>query len=162
MLHWSIIWYMTSTSSSIPFWKAKTLEEMTPTEWESLCDGCARCCIVKFEDIDTREIFMTDVVCSLLDTDRCQCTDYPHRHELVPTCLMLTPALVRKLTWMPETCAYRRLAAGKPLEWWHPLVSGSLHTVHDAGISVRGKVFLEKDIPEDELEDHIFDPDEDN
>jgi uncharacterized protein len=149
---------MNDSHASLPFWKKKSLEQMTTEEWESLCDGCARCCIVKFEDIDTREIFYTDVVCSLLDIEHCRCSDYPHRHDLVPTCLVLTPDLVKQLGWMPETCAYRRLAKGKKLEWWHPLVSGNPNSIHKAGISVRGKVTLEKDIPADELEDHIIDP----
>jgi len=149
---------MRDSSVPSPFWQKKSLDQMTPEEWESLCDGCARCCIVKFEDVDTAEIFYTDVVCSLLDIERCQCSDYPHRHQLVPTCLVLNPDIIKQLNWMPETCAYRLLAQGKKLEWWHPLVSGTPDSVHRAGISVRGKVFLEKDIPAEEIEDHIIDP----
>lgn len=131
---------------------------MTREQWESLCDGCGRCCIIKFEDVDTHEILYTDAVCSLLDIETCRCGDYTHRSRLVPTCLVLTADLVKQLKWMPETCAYRRLAEGKRLEWWHPLVSGDPNTVHTAGISVRGKVYSEKDIPPDMLEDHIIDP----
>ncbi len=142
-----------------PFWQRKKLDEMTPEEWESLCDGCAQCCIVKFEDADTKEICFTDVVCQLLDLETCRCTNYTQRTRLVPTCLSLTPDLVRQLSWMPATCAYRLLAKGKPLPWWHPLVSGSPQTVHQAGASVRGKVISEKGIPEAELEDHIKEDD---
>ena len=151
---------MAEPSKRDKFWQQLSLEKLTPEEWESLCDGCARCCIVKFEDIDTSEILYTDVVCSLLDIHRCQCTDYINRHQLVATCLVLTPSLVRQLTWMPDTCAYRRLAAGETLAEWHPLISGDPNSVHRAGISVRGKVISEKDIPEQGLEDHIIDPED--
>ena len=146
---------MTSIYSDRPFWQNKKLDEMTPQEWESLCDGCAQCCIIKFEDVDTKEIFYTDVVCQLLDLGTCRCSRYIERSRLVPTCLALTPDLVRQLKWMPATCAYRLLAEGKPLPWWHPLVSGNPGTVHRAGASVIGKVISEIEIPENELEDHI-------
>lgn len=138
-----------------PFWQRKSLNEMSADEWEALCDGCAQCCIIKFEDVDTKELFFTDVVCQYLDIPTCRCSAYRQRSQLVPTCLVLTPNLVRQLTWMPKTCAYRLLAEGKPLPWWHPLVSGNVDTVHLAGASVQGKVISEKGIPEDELEEHI-------
>ncbi len=141
--------------SEYKFWQRKKLDEMTPEEWETLCDGCAQCCIVKFEDVDTKEIFFTDVACQLLDLDTCRCTSYIQRSHRVPTCLALTADLVRQLSWMPATCAYRLVAEGKPLPWWHPLVSRNPEAVHQAGASVRGKVVSEKGIPETELEDHI-------
>jgi uncharacterized cysteine cluster protein YcgN (CxxCxxCC family) len=146
---------MTQLNSEKPFWQQKKINDLTPEEWEALCDGCAQCCIVKFEDVDTKEIFFTDVVCQFLDLSTCRCTSYLQRTRLVPTCLILTPQLVGQLSWMPATCAYRLLAEGKPLPWWHPLVSGNPDTVHQAGTSVRGKVISEKGIPEAELEDHI-------
>ncbi len=146
---------MTQPAPDNNFWQHKKLDQMTPAEWEALCDGCAQCCIVKFEDVDTKELFLTDVVCQLLDLDTCRCTSYSQRSRLVPTCLALTPELVRELSWMPTTCAYRLLSEGKPLPWWHPLVSGNPETVHRAGASVRGKVISEKGIPEAELEEHI-------
>ena len=151
---------MAEISPEKSFWLEKSLREMNQEEWEALCDGCARCCIVKFEDVDTKEIFLTDVVCQLLDINRCRCSNYPQRSQLVPTCLVLTPELVEQLSWMPDTCAYRLLAEGKPLAWWHPLVSGSRRSVHETGISVRGKVVSEKYLSEEELEDHIIDPGE--
>ena len=141
----------------LPFWKRKTFEEMTGEEWESLCDGCARCCLYKLEDEDTGEIYYTNVVCRLLDTYRCRCTAYNDRSKLMPTCLVLTPDLVRQLRWMPKTCAYRLIAEGKDLEWWHPLVSGNPNTVHEAGISVRWRTQAEKDVDMDNLEDYIVD-----
>lgn len=141
----------------IPFWKRKILEEMTTQEWESLCDGCARCCLYKLEDEDTGEIYYTNVVCRLLDAHRCRCTAYTEREWLMPTCLVLTPALVRQLRWMPKTCAYRLVAEGKDLAWWHPLVSGSPDTVHQAGISVRYQTQAEEDVDMDHLEDYIVD-----
>jgi len=140
-----------------PFWKRKNLEEMTREEWESLCDGCARCCLYKLEDEDTGEIYYTNVVCRLLDIFRCRCTAYGERSRLMPTCLVLDAAKVRQLNWMPKTCAYRLIAEGKDLEWWHPLVSGDPSTVHQAGISVRWRTQAEKDVDMDNLEDYIVD-----
>ncbi len=142
-------------NQEVPFWKRKTLQEMTREEWESLCDGCARCCLYKLEDEDTGEIYYTNVVCRLLDTHRCRCTAYEERSRLMPTCLVLTADLVKQLHWMPKTCAYRLLAEGKDLEWWHPLVSGSRATVHQAGISVRNRTLAEKDVDMENLEDYI-------
>lgn len=139
-----------------PFWKTKSLAEMTPEEWESLCDGCGRCCLHKVEYHDTREVFYTNVACRLLDTYHCRCTAYEERLDLVPTCLVMTPAKAAELEWLPRTCAYRRLALGMDLEWWHPLVSGNPDTVHQAGISVRGMVVPEEIVPPDQLEDHII------
>ncbi len=144
-------------NNELPFWKRKKLEEMTREEWESLCDGCARCCLYKLEDEDTGEIYYTNVVCRLLDTYRCKCTAYNERTRLMPTCLKLDADLVKQLRWMPKTCAYRLLAEGKDLEWWHPLVSGDPNTVHQAGISVRYRTQAEADVDMDNLEDYIVD-----
>jgi uncharacterized protein len=123
-----------------PFWKQKTLEELTPAEWESLCDGCGRCCLVKLEDEDTGKVYFTDIACKLFDRESCRCTDYAHRRRRVRDCIRLTPAKVRALPWLPPTCAYRLVAEGRDLPWWHPLVSGSETSVHEAGVSVRGRV----------------------
>ncbi|MBA4375866.1 MAG: YcgN family cysteine cluster protein [Anaerolinea sp.] len=142
-----------------PFWRAKTMTDLTPAEWESLCDGCAKCCIIKFEDEDTGRIYHTNAVCELLEIYHCRCTRYTERTELVPTCLSLTPALADSLEWIPETCAYRLLAEGKDLPLWHPLVSGEPDTVHKAGISVRGKVVSAKSIHPDDLPDYVVDDD---
>jgi len=139
------------------FWKTKSLAEMNEEEWESLCDGCSQCCLVKLEDTDNGEIFYTDVACYLLDQDTCTCGDYQQRCVLVPDCVKLTPDNLEELSWMPADCAYRRLADGRDLAWWHPLVSGSSETVHESGASVRGKVVIETEVDSDELEDHIVD-----
>lgn len=141
----------------LPFWKTKTLQEMTPEEWESLCDGCARCCIIKFQDEDTGHVYHTNVVCELLDIYHCRCTRYAERSLLVPTCLTLTPQNVGMLSWMPETCAYRLLAEGKDLPPWHYLVCGDCNAVHKAGISVRGKVVSGVDVEEEDLPDYVVD-----
>ncbi len=138
-----------------PFWQRKTLEEMTVAEWESLCDGCGRCCLYKLEDEDSGEIAYTRVACRLLDGHSCRCSDYTHRQHHVPDCLSLTPEYARSFRWLPSTCAYRRLAHGQPLEWWHPLVSGDPETVHKAGISVRGQTISEDEISPDQLEDYL-------
>jgi len=137
------------------FWETKTLAEMTPSEWESLCDGCGRCCLVKLEDEDTAEIWFTDVACALLDRDACRCSDYENRTSRMPDCVALTPKAIGELTWLPPTCAYRLIDEGKALYWWHPLVSGDTDTVHAAGVSVRGRTLGEDDVPQDELEDRI-------
>lgn len=140
---------------SLPFWKAKTLSEMTRNEWESLCDGCGRCCLIKFQDEDSGHVYMTNVVCEYLEIYHCRCTHYAERSTLVPTCLTLTPGLAGMLSWMPETCAYRLLAAGADLPDWHYLVCGDRNAVHKAGVSVRGKVVSGKDVDEEDLPDYV-------
>ena len=135
-----------------PFWKAKNLEEMTREEWESLCDGCALCCLEKKEDEDTGRITFTAVPCEFLDTVTCRCLIYDYRTHINPECVELSPDNVTQISRLPYTCAYRCLAEGRELEWWHPLVSGDPETVHQAGISVRDKVLPGKQVhPEDSL-----------
>ena len=133
------------------YWKRKSLSEMTDEEWEGLCDGCALCCMHKLEDEETGEVYYTDVACRLLDLESCRCSDYPRRHAKVPDCVKIELETMGDGSWLPGTCAYRRLAEGRPLAWWHPLVSGSSETVHEAGISVRGKCVSEKLIAEEDL-----------
>jgi uncharacterized protein len=140
-----------------PFWKTKTLKEMTVEEWESLCDGCALCCLYKLQDDETEETYYTDVACRLLNLKKCQCKAYTERAVLMPTCLVLTPHLLNELTWMPSTCAYRLLHEGRELPWWHPLVSGDKDLVHRLHLSIRGRAVSEKFVDMDTLEDHIVD-----
>ncbi len=138
-----------------PFWETKSLEEMTPQEWESLCDGCAQCCLHKLEDEDTGEIFVTQMVCDLLNLETCQCTAYGERSELVPTCITLKLQDVKVINWMPKSCAYRLLSEKKPLPSWHPLVSDQSESVITAGISVKHRAIPEKDVPEEDWPDYI-------
>ena len=138
-----------------PFWRMKTLEEMDAGEWESLCDGCARCCLNKLEDWDTGEIVWTNIRCRLLDGQSCRCTDYDNRQRKVPDCIGLTPREVRELTWLPPTCGYRLVKEGRDLYWWHHLVSGSRETVHEAGISVQGRTVAEDGIELEDYEDYL-------
>ncbi len=139
-----------------PFWKSKSLEDMSSAEWESLCDGCGRCCMVKLEDEDTAEIHLTRLACSMLDIGACRCTDYANRKKLMPDCLSIDAEAVRSLAWLPETCAYRVVGEGGELAWWHHLVSGSQQTVHEAGISVRGWALSEAKADPDNLHSYII------
>src|SRR5262245_13667932 len=140
----------------VPFWRRKRLSEMTRAEWESLCDGCGRCCLAKLEDETTNRIYFTDVACRLLDAETCRCSDYRNRTRRVHDCVRLTASNVPNIAWLPPTCAYRLVAEGGDLYWWHPLLSGDPDTVHQAGISVRGRVSAsEDDVDDDELEEHI-------
>ena len=126
---------------------------MNKAEWESLCDGCARCCLNKLENETTGEIQYTDVACRLLDLELCRCVSYDDRKRFVPDCQILNIKSIKRLTWLPSTCAYRLLDEGKDLHWWHPLVSGDPETVSEAGISVRGRVVSERDT--DDLEGRV-------
>jgi uncharacterized protein len=133
------------------YWETTRLEDMDRDQWEALCDGCGKCCLEKFEDEDTGRIVYTNVACKLLDLNSCRCRDYAHRAGQVPDCVTLTPAVLADPRWLPETCAYRLVAEGKPLPDWHPLLSGVPDSVHAAGHSVYGRV-----IPEDAADDPIF------
>lgn len=138
-----------------PFWRRLSLEEMSRREWESLCDGCGRCCLNKLEYIDTGEIAWTEVACRLLDDATCRCADYRNRRRRVADCEKLTPRSVRRIGWLPPTCAYGLIAEGRDLYWWHPLVSGDPDTVHNAGISVRGRTVSEAEVAPAALDDHV-------
>lgn len=131
-------------AEDVPFWKSKTLEQLSREEWEALCDGCARCCMVKLEDDDTSEIHLTRLACSMLVVKTCRCSDYPNRFSLMPDCIDITVEKVRAIKWLPVTCAYRVVDEGRDLAWWHPLVSGTPDTVHQAGISVKSFAMSEK------------------
>jgi len=139
------------------FWDDKSLDEMSPAEWEALCDGCGRCCLMKLEDEDTGEIYNSDVRCRLLNGDSCRCSDYPNRLSKVKDCIKLTPRNVYEIDWIPVSCAYRRLAEGRGLAWWHPLVSGDPDTVVAAGISVRGRTVSETEVVPGTWEEHVAD-----
>ena len=141
-------------TAALPFWKTKRLEEMDRAEWESLCDGCGRCCLHKLRDEDDALSF-TNVACRLLHLNSARCGDYANRRRHVPDCVSLTPQSVRRIDWLPPSCAYRRLAEGRELAWWHPLVSGDPETVHKAGVSVRGRAVSER--VAGPLEHHVAD-----
>ena len=130
------------TSLRDKFWE-RPLADLNPAEWEALCDGCGRCCLHKMEDEDTGEIVDTNVACRLLDTGTARCRDYANRKTFVPDCLRLTLKIVNDVPWLPESCAYRLRAEGKPLRSWHPLLSGNRETVVTAGASVAGRVVSE-------------------
>jgi uncharacterized cysteine cluster protein YcgN (CxxCxxCC family) len=140
-----------------PFWERKKLAELSASEWESLCDGCAKCCLHKLQDEDTDEVFYTSVACAKLDLETCRCTVYEDRLKYVPDCLDLIQENLNELGWLPDSCAYRLVAEGRSLPQWHPLVSGERKSVHKAGMSVLGRVVSEGDVAEDELELYIID-----
>jgi uncharacterized cysteine cluster protein YcgN (CxxCxxCC family) len=137
-----------------PFWETKRLEQMTVQEWESLCDGCGLCCLIRFEDEETGEIIPTRVSCKLFDGDLCRCSDYENRKKHVPDCIKLTPWNIEDLMWMPKSCGYRRVHEGRGLADWHPLISGDPDSVHKAGVSVRGETINENTLadPDDAIE----------
>ncbi|WP_136636978.1 YcgN family cysteine cluster protein [Pseudooceanicola onchidii] len=139
------------------FWEKKPLAKMTPAEWEALCDGCGKCCLNKLEDEETGEVALTRVACRLLDDATCRCAQYPIRHQFVPECITLDPKTIQdNMYWLPQTCAYRLLAEGRPLYDWHPLISGTAESVHRAGVSVRGMTYSEFEVADEDWEDHII------
>lgn len=139
------------------FWKTKSLDEMSDDEWELLCDGCARCCLIKLEDEDSNRVYVTNVACKLLDLETCRCTDYPNRITAVAMCMDLKTELAEMVDYLPDTCAYRLLYNGKPLESWHPLMSSSANSVRLAGASVSEFAVTEEAIHPEQLELHIID-----
>lgn len=140
------------------FWESKSLFEMSHDEWESICDGCAKCCLVQLEDEDTGNLLFTDVACHMLDSGNCRCTDYANRSTRVPNCMTLTKQNVMQAAeFTPSTCAYRLLLENKPLPSWHHLSSGDSHSVHNSGNSVRMRVQSEHDIAPNDLQDHVVD-----
>ena len=138
------------------FWQSKTLAEMSPSEWESLCDGCAKCCLHKLEDEESGEVHYTKIVCRYLNQNDCRCSDYERRSELVSHCVWLNPQKVTDYKWLPGTCAYRLLSENKSLPEWHYLISGDRQSVHEAGISVRGRVLSDEYVHEDGYQEHII------
>jgi uncharacterized cysteine cluster protein YcgN (CxxCxxCC family) len=144
-----------SDQPELPFWKTVALKDMSKQQWESLCDGCARCCLQKLQDDETDEVFYTEIVCRYMD-ENCQCSTYQDRHVKVPTCVWLKPEDVKNFHWLPSTCAYRMVSEGKDLASWHPLVSGDKNSVHTADISIKGKGIPDDQVPEDEWQDHII------
>ncbi|MDT8383487.1 MAG: YcgN family cysteine cluster protein [Gammaproteobacteria bacterium] len=137
------------------FWEQTPLAEMDAAQWESLCDGCGKCCLHKLEDEDSGEVYVCNVACRLLDIEACRCSDYAARQRRVPACTVLTPERIAEFQWLPETCAYRLLAEGQPLFDWHPLISHDPQSVHAAGISVRGQVVSETEV--EDLQQHLTD-----
>lgn len=135
------------------FWEIKALSELTQSEWEQLCDGCAKCCLLKVEDEETGIIYGTNVVCQYLNIEKCQCENYSQRSVLVPECVTLNSDNLEQVYFMPSSCSYRLLAEGKPLPEWHPLVSKQKESVHESGHSIRGKVISE--LEADDLQHHL-------
>lgn len=139
------------------YWETTPLDRMTRREWEALCDGCGKCCLNKLEDDETGEVALTRVACRLFDDTTCRCAQYDIRHRFVPECITLSMKNIeRNLYWLPETCAYKLRYRGRPLYDWHPLISGTPDTVHDAGVSVQHRTVPEFEVAEDEWEDHLI------
>ena len=142
--------------SDLPFWKQKKLNQLNDIEWESLCDGCGRCCLHKLEDIDTNELCFTNITCKLLDINSCRCMKYDERFKWVPDCISLRQDLEQTIKWLPSTCAYRLISEGKELPNWHPLISNDPSSVEKAGISIKHLAQSEDDI-DDDFQNHIID-----
>ncbi|ACR12530.1 conserved hypothetical protein [Teredinibacter turnerae T7901] len=136
------------------FWEMP-LTELSPQQWEQLCDGCGKCCLHKLQDEETDELYFTDVACRYLNTDACRCRDYQNRLQNQPDCLAITADNLELLSWLPSTCAYRLRSEGRPLPEWHPLISGTAERMHELGQSVRGRVVSESEVQPDDLEDHV-------
>lgn len=145
------------TDSKERFWETKSLKDLSSEEWEALCDGCAKCCLIKLEDEETGEIFPTRLHCRLLDDSSCRCSDYANRKQKVPDCVILTPKSVAELKWMPKSCAYRRLHEGRPLADWHHLVCGDRMEIHRRGQSIIGQTVSEDEVFDEDQIDWIFD-----
>ncbi len=141
----------------IRFWERKSLTQLSRDEWESLCDGCGKCCLNKLEDEETGQVALTRVACRLLDDTTCRCAHYGNRHQFIPECIVLTPETIAEhMYWLPQTCAYRLLYEGAPLPDWHPLITGDANSVHSAGVSVQHCTVSEFDISDEQWEDHII------
>ena len=138
------------------FWETKNLIDMNENEWESLCDKCGKCCVIKLEDFDTQEVHYTNVSCKLLCEKSASCKDYENRKSIVPDCIILSPDNLKDLKWMPETCAYKLLNEGKNLPYWHPLLSGNDKDIVNSGNSVKNRVTNENKIKIKDLPDYIF------
>ncbi|WP_018277892.1 YcgN family cysteine cluster protein [Teredinibacter turnerae] len=136
------------------FWEMP-LTELSPQQWEQLCDGCGKCCLHKLQDEETDELYFTDVACRYLNADACRCRDYQNRLQNQPDCLAITADNLELLSWLPSTCAYRLRSEGRPLPAWHPLISGTAERMHELGQSVRGRVVSESEVQPDDLEDHV-------
>ena len=138
------------------FWETLPLSELDSIEWEALCDGCGKCCLIKLEDEKESKVLYTNIACRLFDDTTCKCGNYNNRKKLVSDCLIITNnSLKHAFNWMPDTCAYRLLHEGKKLKKWHHLISGSYATVHEVGMSVRDSTIAEFDVPEEHWEDYI-------
>ena len=138
------------------FWETKNLIDMNENEWESLCDKCGKCCVIKLEDFDTQEVHYTNVSCKLLCEKSASCKDYKNRKSIVSDCIILSPDNLKDLKWMPETCAYKLLNEGKNLPYWHPLLSGTDKEIVNSGNSVKNRVTNENQIKIKDLPDYIF------
>jgi uncharacterized cysteine cluster protein YcgN (CxxCxxCC family) len=138
-----------------PFFETKTLAEMTKAEWESLCDGCGKCCVYVIEDEETDDVYETDVACRLFDVKKRRCTDYENRSKRVPDCVRLTAKIAPTLSWLPDTCAYRLLSEGKKLPKWHPLRTGDRDSVVRAGIAVGDDLMKVKRVTDAVLKSRI-------
>ncbi len=149
---------MSDSTSKSPFWQQKTLFEMSREEWESICDGCAKCCLTQLQDEESEQLVFTNVACDLLNDNTCLCTDYDNRSNCVPSCVTMDAGNVEQAAeFAPPTCAYRLLLQGEPLPDWHHLISGSRDTIHEQKHSVRARVVFQSDIDEDEIEDYVVD-----
>ena len=143
-------------SESGHFWEQKALAEMSHEEWESLCDGCGKCCLHKLMDEDDDTVYYTEVACKQLDITQCRCNDYPNRKTLVPDCVELSIEDIEQFSWLPKTCAYRLVKEGKPLPEWHHLITGDPKSIHKARQSIKGRAISEHVVLQEDLEWHII------
>ena len=138
------------------FWKNKKLEDFTKKEWEALCDRCGKCCLIKLEDLDTSEIFYTNISCKLLCTENANCRDYSNRKKKVKDCVSLNYKNLETLSWMPKTCSYRLINDGKELPLWHYLIHGNFLKMIKEKKCVRKRVTNEKKIRKKDIPNYIY------
>lgn len=141
------------------FWLHTPLEKMTNSQWESLCDGCGKCCLEKIEDIDTGKVYTTKISCRLLDCDTCRCSNYEQRFRYMDDCIKITPKKVREINWLPKTCAYRLAKEQKDLPNWHPLITGDPNSTVKSGNSAKG-IAIHPALMNGSLIDYIIEEDE--
>ena len=136
------------------FWEKFTLDQLSQDEWEALCDGCAKCCLLKI--VDKKKTFITNIACLKLKIGNCSCSDYSNREKNVKACLKLTKDnLQTNAKYLPSSCSYRLISEGRPLPQWHHLISKDRDSIHRTNQSIQKYCVSETSVDHNDYEDHI-------